>query len=89
LVVTFGKNATPGIYLATVLGTVAMTVVLASMLNNVYLYAPAAIALIGGFRIYQHMRVHIMERSLVSSNVNTIALQAVFSILFIVALLLK
>jgi hypothetical protein len=35
------------------------------------------------------MRVHLFERSLVSSNVNTIALQAVFSILFIVALLLK
>jgi hypothetical protein len=35
------------------------------------------------------MRQHLFERTLVSSNVNTIALQAVFSILFIVAMLVK
>ncbi len=89
LVVTFGKNATPGIYLATSTAAAVMTFVLAFMLDNSYLYAPGALALIGGFRIYQHMRQHLFERTLVSSNVNTIALQAVFSILFIVAMLVK
>ncbi|MFM7775097.1 MAG: prenyltransferase, partial [Candidatus Kapaibacterium sp.] len=89
LVVTFGKNATPGIYLATSTAAALMTFVLAYMLDNPFLYAPGALALVGGFRIYQHMRMHLSERSLVSSNVNTIALQAVFSILFIVALLVK
>ncbi len=86
LVVTFGKEATPGIYIATVLGAVATTVYLALTLDKMLLFVPAAVGLVFGFRIFTHMRQHLRQRTLVASNVNTIILHAVFSILFILAI---
>ncbi len=86
LVVTFGKQATPMMYAAILSGAVVVNVLLAWLVEKPLLLLPALVTALLGFSIVNHMRKHIMLRSLVGSNVKTIMLQAVVGILFVVVL---
>ncbi len=86
LVVTFGKQATPTIYAAIMLGAALMSGALAFMTQKMLLLVPAVVAAGFGLMIVNHMRQNILSRSLVKSNVNTIILQAIVGILSIVAI---
>ncbi len=88
LVVVYGKERTPAIYTAIVSGALLVTVYLAWSLHKPLLLIPAAIGTLLAVRIVSHMRKNILLRSLVQSNVNTIILQAVFTLVMALCFLM-
>ncbi len=88
LVVTFGKQKSVVIYLAILIGAFLSTLALGIALPsfNYWVLAIGGLSLIVGLGIVQHIRKHYESRELVKSNVNTIALSALTSLLLAVAL---
>ena len=87
LLVTFGVDKTPLIYGVFWAISTAVTAWLAIAYAKPFLWAPAAVSLLGGISIISYMRTHLHERSLVKANVNTIKLQLVVTVLFTLALI--
>jgi 1,4-dihydroxy-2-naphthoate octaprenyltransferase len=86
LVVTFGKKKSIALYTAIVAFAILTTAALAFYLSNYLLLIPAALVMVFGAFIVRHIRRHYHSRDLVKSNVNTINLQMLFSILMALAL---
>lgn len=88
LVVTYGKKKSIGIYTGILLAAVAGIVALVFLLPdfNWPLLIVAAACLGAGLAIVRHIRAHYAERSLVKSNVNTIALSALTSLAMALAI---
>lgn len=90
LVVTFGKKASLYIYLFILLLAVASYGWIYSLLDfqNIWIPIVGLLTLVFGLYIFSNMRKHYRSRELVKSNVNTIILSSLSSILFTIALLL-
>nr|MBS0037180.1 prenyltransferase [Saprospiraceae bacterium] len=89
LIVTYGKKVGVYFYLLIMLLAVASYGVIFYLLGaaNYYLLAVAAFTLIYGLFIFKRVRTDYDKRKLVKSNINTIILSSVSSVLFALALL--
>lgn len=85
LVVTFGKKAAVVFYTLFFVASLATTGWLAMAYNKPFLYAIIGIGVIYGGWIINYMRQHVLERSLVKANIQTINMQIVLGILFALA----
>lgn len=86
LVVTFGKPAAVFFYSLFLVSALAVTGWLAMRYDQPFLYAIIAVGLVYGGWIVMYMRKHLLERTLVKANVQTINMQIVLGILFALAL---
>lgn len=89
LVVAFGKETSIYFYLTILLLAVASYALIFGLLGgeNYLVLGVGLITLIWGLYIFSHIRQNYDKRELVKSNVNTIILSSVSSILFALALL--
>lgn len=85
LVVTFGKPAAVVFYTLFLVSALAVTGWLAMRYEQPFLYAVIAVGLVYGGWIIMYMRKHLLERSLVKANIQTINMQIVVGILFALA----
>lgn len=88
LIVTFGKKSAVWIWGAVWLASTAFTGWLALGYNKPLLWIPVIASVVYGAWIWTYMRKHILERSLVKANVNTIYMQIVVTVLMAIALAL-
>ncbi len=90
LIVAYGKKAGVYFYLIILLLAIASYGVIFSLLgsDNYFILAVGAFTAIYGLSIFNKIRKDYQKRELVKSNVNTIILSSVSSILFAIALLL-
>ena len=90
LIVAYGKKAGVYFYLIILLLAIASYGVIFSLLgsDNYFILAVGAFTAIYGLLIFNKIRKDYQKRELVKSNVNTIILSSVSSILFAIALLL-
>lgn len=85
LVVTFGKKAAVVFYTLFFLGAMGTTAWLAMAYHKPFLYAVVGVGLVYGGWIINYMRQHVLDRTLVKANVQTINMQIVLGILFALA----
>ena len=88
LVVTFGKKASRWIYLIFLLLAVGSSFYMYTELDNSYLLIPTIFCLAFGLYIFKHILKHYELRSLVDANWKTIGLQALYSIIVCICLML-
>ena len=88
LVVTFGKKVSRWIYLVFLLLAVGSSFYMYQEMNNTYLLIPTIFCLLFGLYIFKHILKHYELRSLVDANWKTIGLQALYSIILCICLLL-
>ena len=88
LVVTFGKKASRWIYLFILLLAIASSFYLYTKLESISLLVPTSFCLLFGLHIFKNMYINYNKRSLVNSNWQTIGLQAMYSIILCVCLIL-
>ena len=88
LVVTFGKKASRWIYLLFLILAVGSSFYMYQTIGNQYLLIPTVFCLLFGLYIFKHILKHYEMRSLVDANWKTIGLQALYSIILCVCLLL-
>ena len=88
LVVTFGKKASRWIYLTFLMLAVGSSFYMYQELNNRYLLIPTIFCLAFGLYIFKHILKHYELRSLVDANWKTIGLQALYSIILCICLIL-
>ncbi|NQW29866.1 MAG: UbiA family prenyltransferase [Ignavibacteria bacterium] len=86
LIVTFGKKSAILFYSMFWMLSIAVTVWLGLMYGKPLLNISALVSLMYGAWIISYMRKHILLRTLVKANVNTIKLQIVATVLFALAL---
>lgn len=89
LVVTFGKKFSRWIYLLFLLLAVSSSFYLYQQLENTILLIPTIFCLLFGLYIFKHILMHYELRSLVDANWKTIGLQALYSIILCICLMLK
>jgi len=88
LVVTFGKKASRWIYLVLLFLAVGSSFYMYQEMNNIYLLIPTIFCLLFGLYIFKHILKHYELRSLVDANWKTIGLQALYSIILCICLML-
>lgn len=88
LIVTFGKKSAVWIWGIAWLAATALTAWLAFSYSKPLLWVPVTVSVLYGMRVWLYMRKHILERTLVKANVNTIYLQIVVTVLMAIALAL-
>ena len=88
LVVTFGKKASRWIYLLFLILAVGSSFYIYQELNNQILLIPTIFCLLFGLYIFNHILKHYELRSLVDANWKTIGLQALYSIILCICLML-
>ena len=81
LVVTFGKRNSRWIYLGFLLLAIVSSFYLHQNLNNYYILLPTIFCLIFGLYIFKNIFKNYNSRKLISSNWQTIGLQAIYSII--------
>tara|TARA_Y100000994_G_scaffold249428_1_gene261036 strand:- start:4482 stop:5744 length:1263 start_codon:yes stop_codon:yes gene_type:complete len=88
LVVTFGKKASRWIYLLFLILAVGSSFYMYQELNNTSLLIPTIFCLLFGLYIFKHILTHYELRSLANANWKTIGLQAIYSIILCICLIL-
>ena len=88
LVVTFGKKVSRWIYLIFLMLAVGSSFYMYTELDNSYLLIPTIFCLAFGLYIFKHILKHYELRSLVDANWKTIGLQALYSIILCICLML-
>jgi len=87
LVVTFGKKASRWIYLIFLLLATGASFYIYQQMGNNLLLIPTLFCLLFGLYIFKHILEHYELRSLVDANWKTIALQAIYSIILCISLM--
>ncbi len=90
LVVTFGKEKSTLIYLFTLTAAFIANLCIFFLLPtmNLWLLATSIISYVAGLAIYRHIRANYDNRTLVSSNKNTITLSALTGLLTAISLVI-
>ena len=88
LVVTFGKKTSRWIYLIFLMLAVGSSFYMYTELDNSYLLIPTIFCFVFGLYIFKHILKHYELRSLVDANWKTIGLQALYSIIVCICLML-
>ncbi len=89
LVVTFGKKASRWIYLVFLILATAASFYLCEQMGNNLILIPTLFCLFFGLYIFKHIFKHYELRTLVDANWKTIALQALYSIILCICLLIN
>ncbi len=89
LVVTFGKRNSRWIYMILLLLAIASSFYMCQHFNNTYLLIATIFCLMFGLHIFKNIFKYYNSRKLIDSNWKTIGLQALYSVLLCVCLILS